>query len=205
MLKGVTPNVVILWGYQYNLGGDLVRVPKEFYNDRYMAPLPVRIEDQRGNLLGMLQFLPWQDGAAILLEESELPLDCLLVFLGAEALKRGGIMRLKNSQISYVLPIRQADFERMLARIQRQSNMVVRPVQPNWTIQKVADEGSSSPLMARLMIGMLDLRDTVLDHTNRDAFDKPYDFVLKSLFSARDAHASADEGVAGARAQSRGW
>jgi hypothetical protein len=64
---------------------------------------------------------------------------------------------------------------------------VVRPVQPDWTIQKVADEGSSSPFMARLMIGVLRLRDNVFDPTNRDDFDKPYDFVLKSLFSARDA------------------
>ena len=187
VIKGVTHNAVILWRYQYNLGGDLVHVPREFYNDRYMAPLPVRIEDQQGTLLGMLRFLPWQDGAAILLEESKLPLDGLLVFLGAEALKRGGIMRLKDIQISYVLPIKQTDFERMLSRIQRQSNMVVRPVQPNWTIQKVADEGSSSPLIARLMIGTLRLRDNVFDHTNRDAFDKPYDFVLKSLFGARNA------------------
>jgi DNA replication protein DnaC len=115
------------------------------------------------------------------------PLDGLLVFLGAAALKRGGIIRLKNSQISYVLPITQGDFGQMLARIQRQSNMVVRPIQPNWTVQKVADEGSSSPLMARLMIGMLRLRDNVFDHTNRDPFDNAYDFVLKSLFSARDA------------------
>jgi len=30
--------------------------------------------------------------------------------------------------------------------------MIVRPVQPDWTVQKVADEGSSSPFMARLMI-----------------------------------------------------
>lgn len=187
VLKGVTPNVVTLWGYQYNLGGELVRVPREFYNDRYMAPLPVAIEDQRGNLLGMLRFLPWQDGATILLDQSRLPLDGLLIFLGAEALKRGGVIRLKNSQISYVLPIRLADFAQMLTRIQRQSNMVVRPVQPNWTVQKVADEGSSSPLMARLMIGMLRLRDNVFDHTNRDPFDTPYDLVLKSLFSARDA------------------
>lgn len=187
VLKGVTPNVVTLWGYQYNLAGELVRVPREFYNDRYMAPLPVAIEDQTGTLLGLLRFLPWQDGAAILLEQSKLPLDGLLIFLGAAALKRGGIMRLKNSQISYVLPITQIDFGQMLARIQRQSNMVVRPIQPNWTVQKVADEGSSSPLMARLMIGMLRLRDNVFDHTNRDPFDTTYDFVLKSLFSARDA------------------
>ena len=187
VLKGVTPQAVTLWGYQYNLGGELVRVPREFYNDRYMAQLPVRIENQGKNLLGLLRFLPWQDGAAILLEESKLPLDSLLGFVGAKALKRGGIVRLKNSQISYVLPISQVDFSQMLARIQAQSNMVVRPVEPNWTIQKFADEGSSSPLVARLMIGMLRLRDAVIDHTNRDAFDKPYDLVLKSLFSARDA------------------
>jgi hypothetical protein len=62
VLKGVTRNVVTLCGYQYNLAGELVRVPREFYNDRYMAPLPVAIEDQKGNLLGLLRFLPWQDG-----------------------------------------------------------------------------------------------------------------------------------------------
>jgi hypothetical protein len=187
VLEGVTANVVTLWGYQFNLAGDLVRVPERFYNDRYMAPLPVRIEDQQGNLLGLLRFLPWQDGAAILLENSKLPLDGLLVFLGADALKRGGIIRLKASQISYVLPITAEDFGRFLVRLQKQSNMVVRSVQPDWTIQKVADEGSSSPFMARLMIGVLRLRDNVFDATNRDDFDKPYDFVLKSLFSARDA------------------
>lgn len=186
VLKGVTPNVVTMWGYQYNLQGELVRVPERFYNDRYLAPLPVRIEDRQGNLLATLQFLPWQDGAAISLE-GKLPLEGLLVFLGRDALKRGGVIRLKERQISYVLPITDADFRQMLGRIQRQSNMVVRPVQPNWTVQKVADEGSSSPFMARLMIGMLRLRDTVFDSPDRDTFDKPYDFVLKSLFSARDA------------------
>jgi hypothetical protein len=187
VLKGVPQNAVTLWGYQYNLVGDLVRVPREFYNDRYMAPLPIAIEDQKGSLLGLLRFLPWQDGAALLLEQSNLPLDGLLIFLDATALKRGGVMRLKNSQISYVLPITQRDFGQMLTRIQRQSNVVVRAIQPDWTVQKVADEGSSSPFMARLMIGMLRLRDNVFDPTNRDTFDTAYDFVLKSLFSARDA------------------
>ncbi len=187
VLKGVPANVVTLWGYQYNLGGELVRVPREFYNDRYIAPLPVRVEDRHGNLLGMLRFLPWQDGAAILFEEPKLPLDPLLVFLGPAALKRAGIIKRQNSLISYVLPITADDFKRMLTRIQKQSNMVVRPVQPSWTVQKVADEGSSSPLMARLMIGMLRLRDTVFDSAERDSFDTPYDFALKSLFSARDA------------------
>src|SRR5258706_1447275 len=76
----------------------------------------------------------------------------------------------------------------MPQRLQQQSNMIVRPVQPSWTVQEIADEGSSSPFMARLMIGLLHLRDQVFpDPAARDAFDKAYDFVLTSLFSARDA------------------
>lgn len=187
MLEGVTPQVLTLWGYQYNLRGELARVPPEFYNDRYIAPLPVRIEDRQGNLLGMLRLLPWQDGAAVLFEQPKIPLEPLLVFLGPAALKRAGTIKLKHSLISYVLPITADDFRQMLQRIQKQSNMVVRPVQPSWIVQKVADEGSSSPLMARLMIGMLRLRDAVLDAGERVSFDTQYDFVLKSLFSARDA------------------
>lgn len=187
LLKGVTQNVVTLMGYQYNLAGELVPVPREFYNDRYMAPLPVLIEDGKGKVLSTLRFLPWQDGAAILLK-GKLPLEGLLVFLGKDALKRSGVIRLKESQISYVLPITGAGFKRMLQRLQQQSNMIVRPVEPTWTVQKFADEGSSSPFLARLMIGLLSLRDQVFpDSAARNAFDQPYDFVLKSLFSARDA------------------
>jgi hypothetical protein len=187
VLKGVTPNAVTLWGYQYNLSGELVRVPKEFYNDRYIPPLPVAIEDGKGTVLATLQFLPWQDGAAILLK-GKLPLEGLLVFLGKEMVGHGRVVNLKESQISYVLPITAAAFRRMLQRLQQQSNMIVRPVEPTWTVQKVADEGSSSPFMARLWIGIVHLRDQVYpDAGARDRFDKAYDFVLKSLFSARDA------------------
>jgi hypothetical protein len=187
MLEEVPKQVLTLWGYQYNLRGELVRVPAEFYNDRYMAPLPVRVEDQQGGLLGMLRFLPWQDGAAILFEAPKIPLDPLLVFVGPAALRRAGVIKLRNALISYVLPITAGDFQQMLRRIQQQSNMIVRPVQPKWTIQKAADEGSSSPLMARLMIGLLRLRDEVIEPSDREEFDKAYDFALKSLLSAREA------------------
>lgn len=98
VLQGVTSHVVTLTGYQYNQRGDLVPVQRQFYNDRYLAPRPVVIEDQKGSPLATLQFLPWQDGAAILLH-GKLPLDGLLVFLGQEALKRGGIIKLKGGQI----------------------------------------------------------------------------------------------------------
>ena len=186
VFNGTNQSVVTLRGYQYNLRGELVRVPERFYNDRYIGPMPVNIEDRQGNVLAALRFLPWQDGAAISLE-GKLPLERLLLFLEPNVLKRAGVINLKNRQISYVLPITDEHFQQMLRRIHQQSNMVVRPVQPDWTIRKVADEGTSSPFIARLMSGILHLRDMVFNSTDRVAFDMSYDFMLKSLFNSRDA------------------
>jgi hypothetical protein len=187
VLNGVTSQVVTKTGYQYNLRGELVPVPREFYNDRYLAPQPFIIEDQKGTPLASLQFLPWQDGGAILLY-GKLPLDGLLVFLGRDALKRAGVMRTKHGQLSYVLPITAADFRRMLERLQRQSNMRVKAAEADWVVKKVADEGSQSPFVARLMIGILRLREAAFsDPATRDPFDKTYQFTMTSLFAARDA------------------
>jgi len=89
-------------------------------------------------------------------------------------------------RISYVLPITAANFGEMLTRLQRQSNMVVRRIEPNWIVQKFADEGTSSPFMARLYLGLMRLRDIVYpDPAKRDTFDKPYEFVVSSLMNAR--------------------
>src|SRR5207248_6922531 len=116
----------------------------------------------------------------------KLPLEGLMVFLGPEALKRTGVIKLRDAQLSYVLPITIDDFRRMLVRLQRQSNMVVRPDETSWTVKKLADEGSQSPFMARLFMGMLRLRDAVFpEAATRDGFDKAYDVVLTSLMSAR--------------------
>lgn len=172
---------------EYNQAGELLPVPRQYYNDRYLAPSPVRLEDRQGNLLATLQFLPWQDGGAIVLQ-GKVPLEGLLIFLGEDALKRGGVVKLRDAQISYVLPITQADFRQMLLRIQRQSNMVVRLQETNWVVKKFADEGSQSPFMARLFIGVMHLRDAAFpDPKAREGFDKAYEVVLTSLFSARTA------------------
>ena len=75
----------------------------------------------------------------------------------------------------------------MLKRIQRQSNMVVRSGEGKWIIQKYADEGSTSPFIARLFMGIMRLRDLVyFDPAMRDNFDKPFEFVNSSLMNARN-------------------
>ncbi len=185
ILEDTPKEGMVLSGYQYNLSGKLMPVPRQFYNDRYIPPRPFLIEDQRGNLLSTLQFIPWQDGGVILLK-GKLPLDGLLVFLGKKALDRGGIVRRDDGQISYVLPITQTDFMKMLERIQKQTNMLVKLDPTKIVVQKMADEGSSSPFMARLYLGNLRLRDVVFpDYKTRDKFDKPYNFVMETMLSTR--------------------
>lgn len=187
VLEGSPASVVTLFGYQYNLRGDLVPVPRQFYNDRYLSPRPFLIESQKGEVLAAIQYLPWADGAAILLH-GKLPLDGLLVFFASKVAGRGSVVRLKKGQISYVLPVTQADFIDWLKRIQRQSNMRVRQDPGRFVIQKLADEGASSPFMARIFIGVLHLRDQIYpDPAKRNSFDEPYDYVTSALTSARES------------------
>jgi hypothetical protein len=186
ILEGVPKNVMTLTGFQYNLKGDLVPVPRQFYNDRYLPPRPLLIQDRQGNVLSTIQFVPWQDGGAILLR-GKLPLEGLLVFLGKGAL-RGGIIKRPNLQISHVLPIGQADFNEFLNRFQQQSNMIVTNDPGHFIVQKLADEGAGSPFMARIFLGILHVRDAVFpDPATREEFDKLYDFLTSSVSSARAA------------------
>lgn len=86
IVEGIANTGVTLTGYQCNLAGEIAPVPRTFYNDRYLAPLPFYIDDGRGRVLAAVQFLRWQDGGVILLR-GELPLEMLLVFLGPASAK----------------------------------------------------------------------------------------------------------------------
>lgn len=187
ILEDSPTEAMTLTGYQYNPSGKLVPVPMELYNDRYIPPRPFLIEDQQGNLLATVEFLPWQDGGAVLLK-GKLPLEGLLMFLAKNALGRGGLVNRPDSQISYILPITREDFLQMLRRFQRQSNMVVKLDPSQVVVQKMKDEGSRAPFMARLYLGILRLRDVVFsDRATRTVFDTPYTKVMESLVNTRSA------------------
>ncbi len=162
--EGAPKKAVTLTGFQYNLNGELLPVPRRYYNDRYLPPRPLLIQDRQGNVLSTIEYMPWQDGGIILLRGT-LPLEGLLVFLGKDAL-RGGIIKRPNLQISHVLPITPADFNEFLKRLQRQSNIVIRNEPGRFVVQKLADEGASSPFMARIFLGILRLRDAVFPDFN---------------------------------------
>jgi hypothetical protein len=160
ILEGISKTAVIVTGYQYNYAGVLVPVPTEMYNGRYIAPPPLRIAAKEGEVLATVEYIPWQDGGVIRMQ-GKLPLDALLIFLGPMPKKVAAVKR-PDAELSLVLPITRDGFNELLRRFQRQSNFLVREPEVNWVIQKAADEGSKSPFMARILIGMLRLRDAVL-------------------------------------------
>jgi hypothetical protein len=187
VVSGASKQLITITGYQYDQAGELRPVPREFYNDRYFGPRPFQIEDRVGHVLATVQFIPWQDGGTILLK-GKMPMEMFFVYLPKPALKRAGAMKIQDGLISYVLPITREHFKEMLSRFRRQSNMVVRAVEPSWTVKKVADEGSQSPFVARLMISIFKLRDIAeLDADARKRFDSAYMIVLTSMGTARDA------------------
>jgi len=185
-LDGVPKTAMVMSGYQYDLKGNLNPVPRNQYQDRLVPSPPFQITDRRGQKLATIQLVPWQDGGTILLK-GKLPLLGLLPFFGRhDILKAGVITRPNDLQISYVLPITPADFDDMLTQFQQRSNMNVKKHQGQWVVQKLADEGSASPFMARLLMGLMRLRDAVYsDPVERDSFDRSIDFIPSSLFTAR--------------------
>src|SRR6202035_4218717 len=89
--------------------------------------------------------------------------------------------------MSSVFSFARTVFLEMLGNFQRQSNMFVKPEQPSWTVSKLADEGTTSPFMARLFLGMTRLRDAVYDRGSaKDDFDKPYEVVLMTILNTRE-------------------
>jgi len=182
-LDEVPKYVVTVSGYQFNQTGTLAPVPRHLYNDRYLAPLPMRVEDQQGTLLCTLRFIPWQDGGVVLLHGRPL-LEPFLLYLGldGDVLQRTQVVKRGDAQISSVLPITQNNFNEMLTRIHSQTNMVVSPDRTQLVPQKISDEGTRSPFIARLLMGILRLRDLAfLDATAREPFDSRFEFIVSSI------------------------
>jgi len=174
--------------YQANLKGDLVPVPTELkFNHFFLFPLGFSVEDRRGELLAKVQYLPWQDGGVVRVI-GKLPIEGLLIFAGADALKQP-VVRLGGEQTSGVIPLSREQFIEMAERTARQSNLVIKPDErPKWVVEKHGDEGTTSPFIARLYMGILRLRDLALsDSTEREQFDKAFQGVIAGVESIRGA------------------
>jgi len=193
LLEGAPQTGMNIAPYQVNLKGLLVPVPQELrFNQFFLFPLGFRVEDGDGNELARVQYLPWQDGGVVRVI-GKLPIEAFLVFAGREAMSQP-IIRWEGQQYSGVIPLSRAQFIEMANRTARQSrNMYVKPDQiPKWTVEKRADEGTSSPFMARMWLGICHMRDqAIFDQQRRDEFDVAFEAVITGVETVRTAAADA--------------
>lgn len=176
--------------YQFNLANTLVAMTRE---QVVAAQLPQDTFNivSGTTKLGSVQYQNWQDGG-ILLVHGALPIDLFLVFLKEviPQLSATDLRYFRGSgvQISYVLPLSQWQFFQTLAIFERRSsNMSIERETSKILIQKIGDEGSTSPFIARLMLGVMGIRDAVYcDKSKREHFDELYDTILSGLRNARE-------------------
>ena len=186
--EGVSRIAVNVRAYMFDATDHLVPVPDWMSQDSGygLQLLPYRVESPRGELLSRVQFVPWLDGGAAIRVYGNLPLMPFIALLGKMD-RPPQQMKTPDGTISSILPIGRPQFELMLARFNRQSNMIIKREQPSWTVTKMADEGTSSPFMARLFLNILGLRKAALEtKADIDAFEKPYELVLMSGITVRD-------------------
>lgn len=195
IMNRIDNSVTISMAYQYNLGGKLLPVPRQPDHQDSSSPLPLRIENDEGELLSTIHYIPWQDGG-VLLAKGKIPLEAFTMFLG-KSMNGLGAVRPGEPEltVSNVLPITHFEFSQMLQRFQQNSNMEVRKWRQEWVVQKIADEGSSSPFFARIFIGIMHLRDFVFptsESIQRKRFDECYAAVYSPLLNARTSMEAFD-------------
>jgi hypothetical protein len=194
ILKGVPTTGMPIAAFQFNLKGDLVPVPRSMrFHELFLFPLSFRVEDKQGQLHAKVQYLPWQDGGVVRVQ-GQFPIEALLVFAGKSALSEP-IIRFQGEQTSGVIPMSPDQFKEMANRMARQSNLVIKPDQrPRLVIHKGRDEGTSSPFVARIFLGLCVLRDqAVADKSVREQFDKSFDGVLTRLENLRETAQSINK------------
>lgn len=177
--------------YQLNLAGRLTAMSVRQGMDLRLNFEVFHIECA-GKPLGSVQFVDWQDGGVLIVRGEfpilpfflcltqvlpSIPFDHMQYFPGAE------------QSVSYVLPITRIHFIQILKRFEQQSaNIVIKPYTPKLLIQRIGDEGVSSPFITRLMVSVMEVRDAV--HTvesERLRFDDLYEPVLSGARDAREA------------------
>jgi hypothetical protein len=189
LVEGMFRTVITRGGFQFDVSGLLKPVPRDQYADRLLPTQPLRIEGDRGQLLGTIKRMPWQDGAVVLLKGRALPLQGLFVFFDRNAITNGmTLTRPGDVQLSCVLPLSQEQFAEGLTRFQRQSNMKVQPPRERMIVQRISEEGTATPYVGRLLLGMLRLRDyAFIDQAGKDTFDRHFEQISSALGSAREA------------------
>ena len=191
LLEGLPTHGLPIATYEFDLAGSLQPVQAQ---QAFAARLNFESFSIIGGneALGTVKFFHRQDGAVIVVE-GRFPIEPILVFLASACptmtadhmryIPRDGF------SVSYVLPITRSDFLQGLRLfVQRSSNIRVERHEPNVVVHQTGNEGTSSPFVARMLAGLMELRDSAIERdTARREFDAFYEHVLAGMRDVREA------------------
>lgn len=133
ILEGTAETLKTIEAYQYDTHSQLTRVSEERYLENNLKPpVSMNVYDDRGNQIGLMQYIPWQDGA-IIRWYSPIPLQGLLPLLLSKP--EGIVVRqpASDAQLSSLLTITEADFRNWPDLLAKKSNMKAKLVEESNT------------------------------------------------------------------------
>lgn len=133
VLEGSRSTLQTIEAYQYTTLRELKTVPEEMHiQNQATPPLSMEVFDEKGNQIGLMQYIPWQDGA-VLRWYSPIPLEGILPLI----LQIPGDIVVKqpssDAQLSSVLKISRTEFRKWPARLTSKSNMTGKLIEPTST------------------------------------------------------------------------
>jgi hypothetical protein len=123
----------------------------------------------------------------------EFPLELFLVFMGNHFPVEG--YRRPKFTFTSVTPLSRAGFNTLLNTMRGRSSFTFRtPPEPAVIMQQISNEGTANPVVARLHLGILTLRDAAPPNAiDVEAFDRALDIVISNLRNARAGANLVDE------------
>jgi hypothetical protein len=174
-LAGTAKEGIGICAYQYDRDKRLLPVNRSGIE----MPAVIQIKNKDGHVTATLHWLPWPSGGTIMCEGGA-PLEMFLVLAGFA--KDEQIYRLEGRQYSSVLPVKRSDFLRWPQKLNaRMKGMTAEVVV--YKEEKISDEGTSTPFVARLLAGIPELGQRTLSKESYEAFTRAYPF--RELLSLR--------------------
>lgn len=130
VLQGAGKSIFPIEGYQYNLNRRLKVVPEKLHiQNEGEPPLSIEVYDEKNKQIGLIQFIPWQDGSVVRWYSS-IPLQGILALVLPKL--EGIVVKQPSSdaQLSSVLNISKDDFRKWPDLLKQKSNMTAKLVEP---------------------------------------------------------------------------
>ncbi|HKV77604.1 MAG TPA: DUF6602 domain-containing protein [Candidatus Sulfotelmatobacter sp.] len=176
-LAGTATECIGICAYQYDRDKKLLPA-----NQSLELPAAIQIKSSDGQVTATLHWIHWPGGGTIMCEDKA-PLGMFLLLAGFA--KDEQIFRCAGRQYSSVLPVKRAEFLRWPLKLNPKMKGMTAEVVV-YKEEHILDEGTSTPFVARLLAGMLDLGHRILLKDAAEAFSKIY--PVRELLSLRRLH-----------------